>query len=153
MIVDGEEGCAVKFAKCCNPLPGDHIMGYITRGYGISVHKSDCPNVKSSLNDPEERNRWVKAEWSDPENTGNKTVYEVMMHLLVVDRISLLADVSATLADMRVQIMSVNTKKSLNGTMELNMSVGCNDVNHYNLIVARLKQIKDIINITRGTPG
>jgi len=153
ILIDGEPGYEVKFAKCCNPLPGDHIIGYITRGYGISVHKSDCPNVKSSLNDPEERNRWVKAEWSAPENVGSKTVYEVMMHLLVTDRISLLADVSATLADMRVQIMSVNTKKSLNGTMELNMSVGCNDVNHYNLIVARLKQIKDIISITRGTPG
>ena len=153
VLIDGEPGYEVKFAKCCNPLPGDSIIGYITRGYGVSVHKMDCPNVKSSLNDPEERNRWVKAEWNEYEPAaGAKTVYEVMMHLVVSDRISLLADISATLADMRVQIMSVNTKKSLNGTMELNMSVGCNDVGHYNMIVARLKQIRDILSITRGSP-
>ena len=153
VLIDGEPGYEVKFAKCCNPLPGDSIIGYITRGYGVSVHKMDCPNVKSSLNDSEERNRWVKAEWNEYEPAaGAKTVYEVMMHLVVSDRISLLADISATLADMRVQIMSVNTKKSLNGTMELNMSVGCNDVGHYNMIVARLKQIRDILSITRGSP-
>ena len=153
VLIDGEPGYEVKFAKCCNPLPGDSIIGYITRGYGVSVHKMDCPNVKSSLSDPEERNRWVKAEWNEYEPAaGAKTVYEVMMHLVVSDRISLLADISATLADMRVQIMSVNTKKALNGTMELNMSVGCNDVGHYNMIVARLKQIRDILSITRGSP-
>jgi GTP pyrophosphokinase len=62
IIIDGESGCSVKFAKCCNPLPGDSVIGFITKGYGISIHKCDCPNVISGKKNPEYADRWLTAE-------------------------------------------------------------------------------------------
>ena len=63
IIVDGESGCQVKFAKCCNPLPGDDVVGFITKGHGISIHKRDCPNAMLAMSKPENSERWVNASW------------------------------------------------------------------------------------------
>ena len=85
IIVDGETGCQVKFAKCCNPLPGDRVIGFITKGYGISIHKYDCPNVTSIIDHSEYADRWVKAEWEHGQNEGsNAGVYEAFIQLHVV---------------------------------------------------------------------
>lgn len=64
VILDGLEGCDVKFAKCCNPLPGDPIIGFITKGFGVSIHKYDCPNAVAGLRKPEDKDRWIVASWA-----------------------------------------------------------------------------------------
>ncbi len=149
VIVDGVEGCQVKFAKCCNPLPGDNIVGFITKGYGISVHKVDCPNVLNSIS--KENDRFVNVEWKEVDETDSKHAqYEALMQVITEDRISMLADISTTLADMKVSIIQINTQKRAGGEIVFNIAVACKNLAHFNSIMARLKSIKDVLAVERG---
>lgn len=149
VIVDGVEGCQVKFAKCCNPLPGDNIVGFITKGYGISVHKVDCPNVLNSIS--KENDRFVNVEWKEVDDTDSKHAqYEALMQVITEDRISMLADISTTLADMKVSIIQINTQKRAGGEIVFNIAVACKNLAHFNSIMARLKSIKDVVAVERG---
>ncbi len=152
IIIDGERGCQVKFAKCCNPLPGDRIVGFVTRGFGVSVHKSDCPHVTASRGNEENLSRWVNAEWDIPTTQGEKAseMYEAMIHLVLEDGIGVLASVSVALADMRVSITSINTQIQKNGTMFVNLSVGCKNTSHYESIVSKLRSLKSVLSVSRG---
>ena len=151
IIVDGEKGCAIKFAKCCNPLPGDEIIGFVTRGYGVSIHKRDCPNAIAGTSSEENKSRWVDAHWEHDFIGGNdSSVYEALIVIYAEDRFSLLADTSVALVDMHVSIMSVNSQKRPNGHVILNYTVACKNIAHYRAIVGRLRQIKGVISVTRG---
>lgn len=149
VIVDGEEGCVVKFAKCCNPLPGEDIVGFITKGYGISIHKIDCPNVQSAFSNDEYVSRFVKAEWDIPSNNSYRSSYESSLQILVTNRISILADISTALAEMKIDIVSINTK-NVEDTTLFNMTISCRDISHFNSIISRLRSIKDVIRVTRA---
>lgn len=148
VIVDGEDGCAVKFAKCCNPLPGENIIGFITKGYGISVHKADCPNISIAFSKEENANRFVKVEW-DETSASQKSTYESAIQIFVNNRISILADISMALAEMRVDIVSISTKNIGDATI-MNMVISCKDINHYNSIISKIRSIKDVIRVTRN---
>ena len=148
VIVDGEEGCAVKFAKCCNPLPGEDIIGFITKGFGISIHTTNCPNVSNAFANEENANRFVKAEWDMPTSGSYKSAYEADIQILVNNRISILADISVTLADMRVDIVSISSR-NMDSTTLINMTISCKDIGHFNSILSRLRNIKDVIRATR----
>ncbi len=149
VIVDGVEGCQVKFAKCCNPLPGDSIVGFITKGYGISVHKVDCPNILNSMS--KETDRFVNVEWKEvDESDAKRAQYEALMQVVTEDRISMLADISTALADMKVSIIQINTQKRTGGEVVFNIAVACKNLAHFNSIMARLKSIKDVIAVERG---
>ena len=148
VIVDGEDGCAVKFAKCCNPLPGEHIIGFITKGYGISIHKADCPNVKNAYSHEENATRFVKAEWDTPSSGSYKSAYDSSIQILVTNRMSILAEISMALSELRVDIVSINTK-NIEDTTIINMTISCRDIEHFNAIMARVRGIKDVIRVTR----
>ena len=152
VIVDGEYGCDVKFAKCCNPLPGDDIIGFVTRGYGISIHKKDCPNAVEGIRNPEMSGRWKHAEWDmdDYVPGEGKPLYEVMLQLYAENNIMLLADITAQLAEMKVSLLSINTKKRTDNEMLINLTVGCRDIEHYEMILSRLKRVRHVISVTRG---
>ncbi len=149
VVVDGLEGCQVKFAKCCNPLPGDNIIGFITKGYGISVHKRDCINIMENMKtDPD---RFVNVSWSQSINdSGDSSNYEAYMQLFVEDRLSMLADISSILADMKVSITQITTQKSQNHNAIINLSVACKNLSHFNNIMSRLKDINGVIDVKRG---
>ena len=151
IIIDGERGCQVKFAKCCNPLPGDKIVGFITRGFGVSVHKSDCPNVTLSRSE-DNLSRWVKAEWDTPEtqNAHSQQTYEAMIQIVVEDGIGVIASVSVALADMKVSITSINTQIQKDGTMLVHLAVGCKNTSHYESIVSKLRSLKSVVSVSRG---
>ena len=149
VIVDGVEGCQVKFAKCCNPLPGDSIVGFITKGYGISIHKVDCPNILNSMS--KETDRFVNVEWKEvDESDAIRAQYEALMQVVTEDRISMLADISTALADMKVSIIQINTQKRTGGEVVFNIAVACKNLAHFNSIMARLKSIKNVIAVERG---
>lgn len=148
VIIDGEDGCAVKFAKCCNPLPGENIIGFITKGYGISIHKADCPNIKNAYSKEENANRFVKAEWDIPTSASYKASYESAIQILVTNRMSILAEISMALSEMRVDIVSISTK-NVEDTTLINMTISCKDIGHFNAIVSRIRSIKDVIRVTR----
>ncbi len=148
IIVDGETGCSVKFAKCCNPLPGDNVIGFITKGYGISIHKCDCPNVITGKKNPEYVDRWVTAAW-DEETTEKRSLFEANLQIRVDDRIGMLADISVALADMRVDILQINVQTSSGGSI-VSLKIGCKNTDHYSSIVSRLRNIPGVYDVTRG---
>ena len=149
IVVDGESGCAVKFAKCCNPLPGDKIIGFVTKGYGISVHKCDCPNVLEAKTKDYDPSRWVETYWEGG-GTSRESEYEALLQIICYDRLGMLADVSVALADMRVSILSVNTVNRPDEKVILNLKIVCKNTEHYNSIVSRIRSLKDVIDVVRG---
>ena len=149
IIIEGEGGYQVKFAKCCNPLPGDTIIGFITRGFGVSIHKLDCNNVAESRKNEENLARWVNATWEKEEFNSSEN-YEAAIQLITEDGIGIIASISMALADMRVSISSINTQTLKNGTVAINISIGCRNTSHFESIVSRLRSIKSVINVTRG---
>lgn len=151
IVVDGESGCVVKFAKCCNPLPGDDVIGFITKGYGISIHKCDCPNVVSArTRADDDATRWVEAHWDNGGVENRSSQYEAMLQILTDDNIGVLADISVALADMRVSILQVNTARRQSGEALINLKISCKNTEHYASIVSKLKSLKSVINVTRG---
>ena len=149
VVIDGERGYQVKFAKCCNPLPGDKIVGFVTRGFGVSVHKADCPNVIASRGNEDNLARWVRAEWEQVEESRG-SVYEALIQIAAEDGIGVLAGISLALADMKVSISQINTQPNKDGDMLINLVVGCRNVSHYDSIVSRLRSVPKVISVRRG---
>ena len=150
VIVDGIDDCQVKFAKCCNPLPGDSIIGFITRGYGISIHKRDCPNVESNIIKEEYNDRWVSAYWDMPSMTQGSGMFEAVLKIYATNSINLLADITKALAEMKVALVQINTQTKRNDEIIINIVVGCKNLDHYRSIAARLKTVKHVNDIVRG---
>ena len=148
IIIDGDTGYQVKFAKCCNPLPGDKIVGFITRGFGVSVHKADCPNVIASRGNEDNLARWVRAEWERIESV-QSPLYEAMIQITAEDQIGVLAAISMALADMKVSISQINTQMVKDSVL-INIVIGCRNVDHYDSIVSRLRSLPKIITVRRG---
>ncbi len=151
IVVDGESGCQVKFAKCCNPLPGDEVIGFVTKGYGISIHKKDCPNVIENMKKEENNERWKAAHWENGDSQeSSRNVYEALLQLFTVDRVGMLADVAVALADMKVAILQVNSQKRTNGRCIISLKISCKNIEHYNSIVARLRSLDGVDSVGRG---
>ena len=150
IVVDGEAGCLVKFAKCCNPLPGDEVIGFVTKGFGISIHKMDCPNVTQGRFNPEYADRWKAAHWDLPHGNENQSMYEALLQIHSDDRIGMLADITVALADMRVSILQVNVVSRGSDEAIVNLKVGCKNIEHYNFIVSRLRTLNGVNDILRG---
>ena len=108
VTVSGIDNCLIKFSRCCNPLPGDNIIGFITRGHGVSIHKRDCPNVPSDFSKCDEPQRWVAAAW----NTDVKTEFKASLIITCLSRIGLMADVSVQLAAMKVNINEISSRET-----------------------------------------
>ena len=150
VIVDGETGCMVKFAKCCNPLPGDHIIGFITKGYGVSIHKRDCPNAIVGVSNPESADRWVDAMWEYGTQTNTTETYDAMIQIVARNTMMLIADITTALADMRVSILQINSQIKPDDSIVINLKVGCKNIDHFKSIVSRLRSLRDVDDVRRG---
>ena len=146
VVVEGFDNTPIKFAKCCSPLPGDPIVGFITRGFGVSIHKQSCANAISSMRDPANAPRWVKAYWAD----SVKDSYKAGLEIIALNRNELLQDVLAALADIRVPIYAVNARQVENGCAMVSLTIGINNTEHLNRVVARLSKVKDVLKVTRS---
>jgi len=151
IIIDGQPGCQVKFAKCCNPLPGDKIVGFVTRGFGVSVHKVDCVNVSQSRRNEDNLARWVRAEWEKLED--DKARYEASLQVITEDKIGILASVSMALADMKVSITSIRTQILKSGYVAIYLNIGCKSTSHFDSIVSKLRSIQHVCEVSRGFTG
>jgi GTP pyrophosphokinase len=149
VIVDGASGCSVKFAKCCNPLPGDSIVGFITKGYGVSIHKRDCPNAVAGLSQPEQSERWIDANW-EYNSEQNSEIFEAMVQIIAQNSITLIAEITMALADMKVSILQINSQKRPDDSIIINLKIGCKNIEHYKSIVSRLRSLKNIEDVRRG---
>ena len=146
VIVEGIDNCPIKFAKCCSPLPGDEIIGFVTRGFGVSIHKRDCANARESMRHPENADRWVRAYWDEAE----KENYKATLDIVCMDRANLVSDVALALGDMRVPIYSLTARAAEQGRARMGVTVGITNTEHLNSVVARLKKIKDVVSVTRN---
>ena len=146
VVVEGFDNTPIKFAKCCSPLPGDPIVGFITRGFGVSIHKQSCSNAVSSMKDPTNAPRWVKAYWAD----SVKDSYKAGLEIIALNRNELLQDVLAALADIRVPIYALNARQVENNCAVVSLTIGINNTEHLNRVVARLSKVKDVLKVTRS---
>lgn len=146
VIVEGLDSCLVKFSKCCNPLPGDDIVGYITRGFGVSIHKRDCVNVISSIDDPNHRDRWVKCEWAE-KTTGE--IFKSTVDIYGKDRPGFLVDVSIALNNMRLPVYSLIAKEQPDDSAAIQITFGISDLAQLQHIMASLKKISGVSNVER----
>ena len=147
VIVDGVDGLSVKFSKCCNPLPGDSVIGFITKGYGISIHKQDCPNVISGLKNPAYINRWVNARWESSTVQGGE--FEAQIRVTAQPHIRLIADLTMALADMRVALLGIATHNRSDCTI-VELTVSCKNLDHFKSILSRLRSVQNVEDVSRG---
>ena len=146
VVVEGFDNTPIKFAKCCSPLPGDPIVGFITRGFGVSIHKQSCANAISSMKDPTNAPRWVKAYWAD----SVKDSYKAGLEIIALNRNELLQDVLAALAAIRVPIYALNARQVEHNCAVVSLTIGINNTEHLNRVVARLSKVKDVLKVTRS---
>ena len=141
VLVKGEAGLMVHLAKCCNPVPGDSILGYVTRGRGVSVHRADCPNAMN-FNDVD---RLVDVEW---EQTSNE-VFLVTIEVVSYDRTGLMADILAVLAGMKLSVAAANVKVQSNGTAVMDLGIQIKDLQQLEFVMTKLQRIKGVHSVRR----
>ena len=145
VIVEGVDNCRIKFSRCCSPLPGDEIIGYITRGFGVSIHKRSCTNVPENLEECEEPERWVRARWK--EQVHEK--FQSTLQIVCMDRTGFLADVTNILSQMHIFIHMINSRELKNNQAMVTITIRINDMDHLRAVMARLAQINGIVSVTR----
>ncbi|MGM9545643.1 MAG: RelA/SpoT family protein [Vescimonas sp.] len=145
IIVEGLSNCLVKFSKCCSPVPGDNIVGFITRGYGVSVHRADCPNVLRSRDNPAEAGRWIRVSWADK----TSETYHTMLQIVAKDRISLIVDVSTVLSATKTRVLSLNARSTPDGFGLLDLGIEVSDREQLKTVMTRLEQIQGVMKVTR----
>lgn len=147
VIIEGIDNCLIKLSKCCDPLPGDDIIGFITRGHGVSVHKKDCVNVPKDTDSPEERGRWIGAYWADD---GKSTSFTSTIQISGLDRDGLLADITNVLFNMRVGLHAVNARAIKGGNCLMTVTVSAASVEHLNSIIAKLQKLSGVYSVERS---
>jgi len=144
--VRGVDDIMIRFAHCCNPLPGDPIIGYITRGRGVSVHRTDCPNVTHHV--IEEQGRIVDVTWDE----NDQSTYQVEIEVVAMDRSRLTTDIMNTIADMKVQINAVRARATRNDQATVNLKIEIRSLSHLDHIMEKIKRLKGILEVFRVTP-
>lgn len=142
--VKGIDNIMVRFAKCCNPVPGDDIMGYVTRGRGVSIHRKDCLNL---ANTKDARERWVEVEW----DVEKPIDFQVEVQIKAIDRKGLLSDVTTVLSEMKISINTLNARTTKDQTAILNLILEVNDIEHLEKLMKKLKNLRSVIDIFRVT--
>ena len=145
VIVKGIENLLIRLSKCCNPVPGDEIVGFITKGRGVSVHRSDCPNVNSS---DDELDRIIEVEWAI-DQTEDRKEFQVDIEISAFDRNGLLNEVIIVVAETKTPMIAVSGKADKDSIAKINLTIKITDIAHLHRIVDRIKQIKDIYSVER----
>ncbi len=146
VVIEGIDNCLIKLSKCCSPVPGDKIIGFITRGHGVSIHKRDCTNVPKVIELADEPDRWIPAGWDE----SVKEDFTATVSLACLDRVGLMADISKMIADMRVMIYGINTKSKKDGRASLELTIGVNGIEHLNGVMAKLRKINGVLDVERS---
>ena len=147
VIVEGIDNCLIKLSKCCNPLPGDEIIGFITRGHGVSIHKRDCNNVPKNIADSSEPARWITAHW----NSNKTETFTSTLKAVAVDRDGILIEVMNALNNMRVPIHSISARQTKDGNCIIIMTISAESVEHLRSIISRIEKVPKIFNVERIT--
>ncbi|MCD7927953.1 MAG: (p)ppGpp synthetase, partial [Oscillospiraceae bacterium] len=147
IIVEGLNNCLVKFAKCCTPVPGDPVVGFITKGYGVSVHRADCPNAQRAGRSQEEQGRWVAVSWAG----GEMPACQTSLVIAAKDRDGLTLDVTTVLAAAKAKVTSIAARGLPDGHATVTLSVEVKSREDLNVIINRLSRISGVFQVTRAT--
>ena len=145
IIVEGMANCLVKFAKCCTPVPGDEVVGFITRGQGVSVHRCDCPNAAPDRRTKEDEGRWLKVSWAD----STPDMYTTTVQVTAKDRMGLIVDVSTVLSSTKTLVSSLNARSTADGFGLIEVEIQVSDANQIQTVIRRLEQISGVMRVSR----
>ena len=146
VVVEGIDNCLIKLSRCCAPLPGDEIIGFITRGHGVSIHKRDCSNVPDDISKAQEPQRWIPAHWAN--NSASESFISTLQ-ITGVDREGILIDVMNAINNMRVAVHSVSAKQTKDGNCTIIISINAESVEHLRSINARLEKVSGVFHVER----
>ncbi|NCC77153.1 MAG: bifunctional (p)ppGpp synthetase/guanosine-3',5'-bis(diphosphate) 3'-pyrophosphohydrolase, partial [Clostridia bacterium] len=154
VVVKGIDNCLVRLSRCCSPVPGDPIIGFVTRGKGVAVHRTDCSNIRQllenasgSATNAEKASRLIDVAWA---KDGGNSTYQVELKIVARDRRHLLADVSNAIAEEKVSILSGKLTAMKDVTATLVMTIEVSSQNQFDRVMGRIKAIRDIIEVHRG---
>ena len=133
----------VKFSKCCNPVPGDDIIGYITKGRGVSIHRKDCTNINDLLSEEE---RIIDVNWYEEEKQGN---YNVDIEVLSNDRTGLLSDIVKEITGQKINIMGVNTRTNKDRIATIDITIEVKDIEQLNKVVKAIRKVDSVYEVNR----
>ena len=145
IIVEGLGNCLVKFAKCCTPVPGDPVVGFITRGFGVSVHRADCPNALEGVAKAEEKDRWVRVTWVE----GGLPGYTTALELSAKDRSGLTLDVATVLSAAKVKVTTLSARSLPDGAAGVSIALEVRDRSELNAVIQKLGQIQGVYGVKR----
>ena len=146
VMVEGLDNCLVKFARCCSPVPGDPVIGFITRGFGVSVHRQDCVNYIKGENIPEDAGRWVHVEWANTEGRD----YQTTIHIRARDRSGIVADTAMILNSLNVKIISFNARNTWDGLVSVTIVVDVKNRDELITAMAKLMSVSGVVEVRRA---
>lgn len=146
IIIEGIDDCLVKISKCCNPLPEDDIIGFITRGFGVSIHKRNCRNVPKNIDEANEPDRWVSAHWAEKV----KESYQTTLIIQSTDRTGLIADITNQLSAMHIFIHTMNSRSNKDGSAVVHFSITVNSMEQLKGVMNRLSAIEGVSSVSRS---
>ena len=145
IVVEGLSNCLVKFSKCCTPVPGDEIVGFITRGYGVSVHRKDCPNADPARRSEADQGRWIKVSWGEDVNAS----YDTSLEVVCKDRPKLLMDISTVLSTSKVNVSGLNVQSTADGFAIFHVTISVTGYQQLDQVMRKLGQISSVMKVTR----
>ena len=148
VVVKGIDDVLVRLSRCCNPVPGDDILGFVTRGRGVSVHRADCPNAQDLMNHPE---RIIEVSWDGAPSKG--TSFKVEVFIEALDRMNLLRDVTVILSEMGANVLSCTTSSHRDGMVEMRFLFQVSDISHIDLVLKKLRSIDGVFDARRMVAG
>ena len=146
LFAQGIDNCLIRYSKCCNPVPGDKIIGYITRGRGVSIHRQDCVNISALYTDDEEKKRLIDVLWEDTK----QELFLANLKIVCNDRAGLLVDAANAMADCKVSVKAINARTVKDNMAIIEASVEIRDTVQLDNLINKLKSVKDIIDVTRN---
>ena len=146
VVVEGIDNCLVKFARCCTPIPGDEIVGFVTRGYGVSIHRRDCVNVHMH----EDPDRWLRAWWDEDLAASDRgSRFSTGLQISTRSRIGVLSDVTAVLAACKINVHEISARDLNDGFGVINAMVDVASVHQLDNLISRMRSIKGVVDVTR----
>lgn len=145
VIVDGIDNCLIRLSRCCSPLPGDEIIGFITRGHGVSIHKRDCTNVPKDISAADEPERWISAHW----DTGKREHFISTIRIYSIDRDGLLTDIMSVAYNMRLAVHAINAHQTGGGNCVISATINTESVEHLKSIISQIEKVKGVFSVER----
>lgn len=145
VVVEGIDNCLIKLSRCCAPLPGDDIIGFITRGHGVSVHKRDCNNVPRDISTCAEPERWIPAHWE----VGQSERFDSTVSIMSINRDGVLADLSVLLSNLHVSLHAMSARETKDGNCEILLTISVEGKEHLDNVIQRLSKVNGVYSVER----